>query len=91
MDADLLETWRTELELARQRLTNLGATASIRGEANSIFLLVSHEGRAAEICGDDVGGYNVQLWDVDSDHSDHDVDVPGIEDAIRESRMWLLR
>ncbi|GEM_PF-2641312 len=69
----------------------LGASASIRGEGNGLFVLVEHEDRAVEICGDDVGGYNVEVWDAACDGSDHDFDVPGIEDAIRESQKWLFR
>ncbi len=90
MDADLITAWQKELESARQQLTSLGADASIRGEGHSLFLFVKHEGRAVEICGDADGSYNVEVWERDCDGSDHDVDVPGITDAIKKSRAWLL-
>ncbi len=81
MDANLLATWRRELESARNELSNCGASASIRGEGNGMFLVVEHDGRTVEICGDDVGGYNVEMWELGCDYSDHDVDASGIAEA----------
>lgn len=86
MDANILATWHKELDSARSELTRRGASASIRGEGSGVFLFVNHDGRAVEVFGDDAGGYIVEVWERGCHDIDHDVDVPGIAEAIAESR-----
>lgn len=90
MNTRILQIWRNELETACRELSDWGAAACIRGEGAAIFLSAEHGGRSVEVYGSDWGGYVVEVWESSCDDSARCANVPGIAEAITESKSWLL-